>query len=492
MSEKTNIRIKQLDLDTIQPSTFTYRDPKQGGSKIVVIGKPGCFRFDTPVRMYDGTIKPVQDVNPGDRVMGDDGTPRTVLELCRGKEQMWDITRIHGDTVTVNVNHILSLTHEESGEIWEPTVKEYLTVTDEHADGWLWYRKPTKGWSSKLTELQQYIAENADVMLWKPAGISCRLANRVCDEYMPVLTVYAPRESDHYRYLQDAAERLGMVFVHREDTIHVYSPLLLYESGSGKPPHVLEEFYLNPNMTVENYYGFTLTGNHRFLLEDGSVVHNTGKSTLIKSLLYHKRNIFPVASVFSGTEDTNGFYQKFIPDSFIYNEYDENKITSFIQRQKLATEHLENPWGVLLIDDCTDDPRVFHTPLQQGIYKRGRHWKMLSILSLQFCLDIKPVIRANTDGVFILRESNITIRKRLWKNYASIIPDFNDFCSILDQITDDYTALYINNQTQSNNIEDVVFWYKAPLPPDDFKFGAPEIWDFHDKRYNPDYVQRLI
>ena len=28
--------------------------------------------------------------------------------------------------------------------------------------------------------------------------------------------------------------------------------------------------------------------------------------------------------------------------------------------------------------------------------------------------------------------------KSLWENYAGIIPDFSSFCSILDQITDDY------------------------------------------------------
>ena len=34
----------------------------------------------------------------------------------------------------------------------------------------------------------------------------------------------------------------------------------------------------------------------------------TGKSTLITSLLYHKKHIFPTGLVFSGTEDSNGHY----------------------------------------------------------------------------------------------------------------------------------------------------------------------------------------
>ena len=218
----------------------------------------------------------------------------------------------------------------------------------------------------------------------------------------------------------------------------------------------------------------------------------TGKSTLISALLYSKKHIFPCAMVFSGTEDSNGFYKKMIPDSFIFNTYDEDKIKDYIKRQKIAKQHLQNPWSVLLIDDCTDDPRIFNKPLQQKLYKNGRHWKMLYILSLQYCMDVKPSIRTNVDGTFILREPNLKNRKSLWENYAGIIPDFTMFCSIMDQITDNFTALYIHNATRSNQLEDCIFWYKATPPPKNFKMGCAENWEFHFSRYNPNYVPPLF
>ena len=218
----------------------------------------------------------------------------------------------------------------------------------------------------------------------------------------------------------------------------------------------------------------------------------SGKSTIISALLHAKKHIFPTALVISGTEDSNHHYQKIIPDSFIYNKYDEKVIENFIKRQKIAKEHLTNPWAVLLLDDCTDDPKVFTKPLQQGLYKNGRHWKCLYILSLQYGMDIRPVIRTNIDGVFILREPNLRNRKVLWENYASCIPDFNDFCQILDQITDDYTALYINNATQSNEIKDCIFWYKAPLIKKDWKFGCNEIWMHHNDRYNKNFIPSIV
>lgn len=214
----------------------------------------------------------------------------------------------------------------------------------------------------------------------------------------------------------------------------------------------------------------------------------TGKTTLITSLLYEKSHIFPSALIVSGTEDSNHHYGKIFPPVFVYNKYSKSKIEDFVKRQKISKQHLENPWSVLLLDDCTDDPRIFNDPLFQGLYKNGRHYAMLFILSLQYCKDIKPVIRTNIDGTFILRETNLKNRKALWENYAGIIPDFKMFCDILDQITDNYTALYIHNATMSNKLEDCIFWYKAKPIPNDFKFGSEDFWNFSNDRYNKNYT----
>lgn len=213
----------------------------------------------------------------------------------------------------------------------------------------------------------------------------------------------------------------------------------------------------------------------------------TGKSWLIKSLLYAKKHIFPVGMVFSGTEDSNEAFAKHFPSTFIYDEVNLDAIERFIKRQKLARQHLENPWAVLLLDDCTDDPKILKNKLFRGLFKNGRHWKCLFMLSLQYCMDVSKGLRPSIDGVFILREPSIAMRKSLYENYGGIIPDFKQFCDILDQITDDHTALYIHNRSTSNKIEDNVFWYKATPCPEDFKFGSREYWAFHEERHDPHF-----
>lgn len=213
----------------------------------------------------------------------------------------------------------------------------------------------------------------------------------------------------------------------------------------------------------------------------------SGKSTMIKSIIYAKKHLIPAGIVFSGSEDSNGFYSQFVPSTFIFNNETPNleQLKQFIERQKKACKKkLANPWSLCLIDDCTDDKKVFNDPTIIGMYKRGRHWKMLHILSLQYSLDIKPNIRTNIDGTFILRENGFKQRKQLYENYASMIPSFDLFCVMMDQLTLDYTAMYIDNTNPNGDWKDNVYWYKAKIPPDDFKFGCDELWHWHYQKFD--------
>lgn len=261
-------------------------------------------------------------------------------------------------------------------------------------------------------------------------------------------------------------------------------------SSQTSNPYILRIRELDPDMIAP------MTKNKDKPDQGGSKIvvigkPGTGKTTLITSLLYEKSHIFPAGVVMSGTEDSNGHYGRIFPSSFVYNALDKNQIDGFIKRQKIAKTHLPCPWAILLLDDCTDDPKLFNDPMFQGIFKNGRHWKMWFILSLQYSLDIKPVIRTNVDGTFILRETNMKNRRSLWENYAGVFPDFGMFCEVLDQLTDDYTALYVHNQTTSNKLEDCVFWYKAkPIPPN-FRIGCDEYWHFHEERYDDEKEDHL-
>lgn len=69
----------------------------------------GCHALDTPIMMFDGSIKKVQDIIVGEQLMGDDSMARNVLELFKGHADMYEIIPAKGDKFVVNGDHILSL-----------------------------------------------------------------------------------------------------------------------------------------------------------------------------------------------------------------------------------------------------------------------------------------------------------------------------------------------------------------------------------------------
>ncbi len=94
-----------------------------------------CLGVDTPIIMYDGKIKLVQDVEVGDKIMGDDSTPRNVISLARGREMMYRVCSKKGDGYIVNESHILSLkcstNHSKNmkkGQVIDMSVLEYLNL----------------------------------------------------------------------------------------------------------------------------------------------------------------------------------------------------------------------------------------------------------------------------------------------------------------------------------------------------------------------------
>lgn len=66
-----------------------------------------CEAVGTPVLMFDGRIKKVEEIKVGDLLMGVDSTPRKVTAVHRGwDDHMYRIDQSKGDSYTVNSRHI--------------------------------------------------------------------------------------------------------------------------------------------------------------------------------------------------------------------------------------------------------------------------------------------------------------------------------------------------------------------------------------------------
>ena len=89
-------------------------------------GSGKCLGLNTPILMADESTKLVQNIIPGDILMGDDGTPRNVLNINRGNELLYRVNLEDGSGFVCNKSHILSLRNGLTGHILNVNVEDYL------------------------------------------------------------------------------------------------------------------------------------------------------------------------------------------------------------------------------------------------------------------------------------------------------------------------------------------------------------------------------
>ena len=234
---------------------------------------------------------------------------------------------------------------------------------------------------------------------------------------------------------------------------------------------------------------------------------DTGKSFLVRDLLYYHQDI-PIGTVISGTEAGNGFFAAHVPKLFIHDEYNTAIIENILKRQKTVLKQIKkemeaykrtsiDPRAFVILDDCLYDNKWTKDKMMRLLFMNGRHWKIMLIITMQYPLGIPPNLRTNIDYVFILREPYIANRKRIWENYAGMFPTFESFCQVMDQCTENFECLVINNNSKSNKLQDQIFWYKA-ANHGNFRLGSKEFWelskdidsDEEDDIYDPNSVQK--
>lgn len=107
---------------------------------------------------------------------------------------------------------------------------------------------------------------------------------------------------------------------------------------------------------------------------------------------------------------------------------------------------------------------------------------------MQYPLGITPELRSNIDYVFVFNEPSIKNRKKIYDDYAGMIPSFDHFCNILDSCTQNHECLVIKTSSNSTDLKEQIFWYKAESHSK-FETGHPKLWKFHNSNYNIKYEE---
>lgn len=205
----------------------------------------------------------------------------------------------------------------------------------------------------------------------------------------------------------------------------------------------------------------------------------TGKSHMMGQLAhtYASNGNIDLAVGFSPTHETNRGLA-FIPESLIFPEFDEAVVDRIVQHQrKCMKDGRELKRVVLFLDDCGyDSSSIFKSKCIKNLFYNGRHYRIAIVIALQYAVDMGPAFRANVDVVMTMRNTIQGDRERLWKNYFGQFETFRHFCAAMDKCTENFSALVsANNLSQSNELNDSVFWYRAPRDVPEVTVGCAAI-----------------
>jgi len=303
-----------------------FEEIKNGTGNLLINALAGtgkCLGKGTKVLMYDCTFKNVEDIVVGDILMGDDGTSRTVLNTNIGYDDLYEVRLPRtNEKFICNIDHILTCaTQVTSANIFDYYRRVDISVNDiinneetykenGRVKGYALYRAILDYNGSSIDNFYKYGINFFNNKKNNYKDILTSIDNRylilsgIIERYMyPLKNILVLEnkytDSNNIDLFIKLVRSLGFRLKFKRGYYHIndglYEKLTLSDDKfeyffSGKirfksiSPFIInrEYFTIKKLPDKSNYYGFTLDGNGRFIINDYIVTHNT--TTIVKSL----------------------------------------------------------------------------------------------------------------------------------------------------------------------------------------------------------------
>jgi len=225
---------------------------------------------------------------------------------------------------------------------------------------------------------------------------------------------------------------------------------------------------------------------------------HTGKTTLTRDIMYHVRKKIDVVTGFNPTEMGNHNLEFFTPKSFIFHEFNDDKLKHILEWQRRSTANAKAFRIGLVMDDCMSEmtlgtggkkKKVMGSNDIVKVFKLGRHLNLFYVNCMQYIKDAPPEIRGNVDLLFAFGTTSGTEREKLWKEYFAMFSNYKHFCQVFEACTQQYECIVLDTRQAAKKPMDSVFYYKASVIKEPFQTGRSIFWKLSEHYFadNSDY-----
>ena len=196
----------------------------------------------------------------------------------------------------------------------------------------------------------------------------------------------------------------------------------------------------------------------------------SGKTRLLRHLLYATRHNYDFGMAMVGTQSTADMMHQHLPQDFIYKEgYDLGQAKNFLSTFRTLSESPKRRSGLLLLDDCIFDATVMKSQPIRTLHLNGRHFYTTVMCTTQYAIAVPTIVRSNLDYIIALSEPNLNNIKNLYQHYFGHYDSFSQFRTVFEQVTRNYGAVVLDKTSSPPTVK----YFKARLDLPDFKIGRP-------------------
>jgi hypothetical protein len=207
----------------------------------------------------------------------------------------------------------------------------------------------------------------------------------------------------------------------------------------------------------------------------------SGKSSLLKDLLYCMRDKFDFTMAMCPTMESANMLKGCMPECCVYSRFSPAKIDLLVQTAREFAAKEKERHFLLVLDDVFYDKSICRSQSFRFLFFNGRHIRVTVILLLQYLVDLPPDLRSNVDYVFSMRETVLSNKLKLYKMFFGVFGSFEDFSAVFDRCTQNYECICLDNTLQSTGVCDCILWYKARLDLPDFHLGSKVYYNLQEK-----------
>lgn len=315
----------------------------------IVLALPGhgkCLAKGTRVVMFDGTLRNVEDVFPGEKLMGPDSTPRNVLSIARGREQMYWIRQNKAIDYRVNESHILSLKYSGTDEVINVSVRDIINGNVKSIDR-------LKGYKASVEfDEKEFLLSPYFIGLWLGDGTSTK--SEITNVDQEIISYCLD-------YGQLMGKRVRLVCDKRNSSV-TYIRFSNYSQDNSEPMiSILRRMDLLNNKHIPDIYKYNNQRNRLLLLAglidtDGSLEYNGYRITQKR-----KKLIEDIKFVADSLGFRTTLRQKVVNDTIYYElgiYGDIQKIPVKVERKKSLrkTQRVDaSLTGISIEKDIVDD-----------------------------------------------------------------------------------------------------------------------------------------